>query len=159
MVSMTNTEQIIRKRLAKQSFATLATSSPAGRPHVAGVVYEAVDSTLWIHTLRTSRKAKNVAASGHAAVCVPFRTMPMGPPFTIHFQAQAELVADDSLEIATLLEQGRLKSLTSHGELEMADGCFVRLTPNGRVHAFGPGAKLLDLVRDPIGTGMSSVEL
>ena len=27
---------IIRKRLAKQSFATLATTSPAGRPHVAG---------------------------------------------------------------------------------------------------------------------------
>ena len=156
---MSNTEQIIRKRLAKQSFATLATSSPAGRPHVAGVVYEAVDSTLWMHTLSTSRKARNIAASGHAAVCVPFRTMPMGPPFTIHFQATAELIADDAPDITALIEQGKLKSLTSHGELDMPDGCFVRLTPNGRVHAFGPGAKLLDLVRDPIGTGMSSVEL
>lgn len=150
---------LVRKRLAKQSFATLSTISPAGNPHGAGVIYEAVDTTLWIHTLRSSRKARNVAASGTAAVCIPFRTMPFGPPFTIHFQAEAALVDDHAPEVSSLIDAGKLKRLTGHGELDMEDGCFVRLRPTGRVHSFGLGAKMLDLARDPIGTGMRTVEL
>ena len=92
-------------------------------------------------------------------MCIPFRRLPVGPPFTIHFQATAELVADDSDEVEDLLARGHLRSLTGHGELDLPDGCFVRLTPTGNVHSFGPGAKVLDLARDPIGTGMATVRL
>lgn len=137
----------------KKSFGTLATVSPSGYPHVAGVVYEAVGSTLWAHTTRSSRKGRSLAASSNAAFCVPFRRLPVGPPYTIHFQARAELVAMDDPQVREMLSAGQLKSLTGHGELDMADGCFVKIQPAGAIHSFGPGAKVLDLIRDPIAAG------
>ena len=55
------------RQIASRSYATLATVSPAGRPHVAGVLYELVDDSaartapsLFVNTLRTSRKARNI---------------------------------------------------------------------------------------------------
>lgn len=162
----------ILDRLAKQTFCTLATSSPGGFPHVAGVVYEAIDPDwtndsagresapdLWIHTTKSSRKARSVAAAGRVAVCVPFRRLPVGPPFTIHFQADAEIVAMDDERVRELLDDGKLASITGHGELDMPDGCFIRVHPRGTVHSFGPGARILDLIRDPIGTGGRSFTL
>lgn len=150
-------QQKILARLKKQTFCTLATASPAGFPHVAGVVYEAVSDgripELWIHTNRSSRKARSIVANGRVSVCVPFRRLPVGPPFTIHFQAEAELVDMDDAKVRDLIAVGQLKSLTGHGELDMPDGCFVRIRPRGTVHSFGPGARTLDLIRDPIGSG------
>lgn len=155
---------MILNRLTKQTFCTLATSSKAGFPHVAGVVYEAVDSgaaapDLWVHTTRSSRKARSIAARGRVAICVPFRRLPVGPPFTIHFQADAELVAMDDAKAQQVMDLGHLGSITAHGELDLPDGCFVRITPRGTLHSFGPGARILDLIRDPIGTGGRSFHL
>ena len=48
---------------------------------------EWVDGSVWIHAMASSRKARNIKASGFAAITVPFRRLPAGPPFTIHFQA------------------------------------------------------------------------
>ncbi len=142
----------------KRSFATLSTASPAGRPHVAGVLYEAVGTTLYASTLRTSRKARNVAASEHVAVVVPIRRIPFGPPSTVQFQARAEVLAADSPEIVGLVESGYLKSITGHGELELADGCFLRISPGRRWITYGLGMSLWSLMRDPLGAG-GSVEI
>ncbi|MDG1266922.1 MAG: pyridoxamine 5'-phosphate oxidase family protein, partial [Ilumatobacter sp.] len=64
-VQITNQKQLrkVRKVIDSKTFATLATVSPAGRPHVAGVLYEAADSALWVHTMRSSRKARSIAAN------------------------------------------------------------------------------------------------
>lgn len=139
--------------IEKQSFATLATTSAAGHPHVAGVVYESVDSTLWVHTLGQSRKARNIDSSGKAAICIAFRRLPAGPPFTIHFQAHAETVAMDDARVLELLDAGKLKSISGHGALDMADGRFVAIQPKGTIHSFGPGARTLDIIRDPLNSG------
>ncbi len=155
MINNTNQTKVL-KALAKKSFCTLATVSPAHRSHSAGVVYEWVDGSLWVHMSRSSRKARNMAASGDAGVCVPFRRLPVGPPFTIHFQAIAELVPMDSSEARTLLDAGKLGSISGHGALKMEDGVFVKLTPRGTVHTFGIGVKTIDLIRDPIGAGPRS---
>lgn len=151
-------KKLIRKAISKASFATLATVSSAGLPHVAGVVYEVVEGELWIHTLRTSRKARSISANGSAAVCIPYRRLPVGPPYTVHFQADAQVLDMDSSEAQRLLGVGKLKSISGHGALEMPDGCFVRITPRATVHSFGPGARVMDLIRDPLGSGARSVE-
>lgn len=154
----TTTSKVI-KTLAKKSFCTLATTSPAGNAHSAGVIYEWVDGSLWVHMVRTSRKARNIAASGDAGVCVPFRRLPVGPPFTIHFQADAELVEMDAPQVQEMIADGQLGSISGHGALDMPDGCFIRLTPRGTIHTFGLGVKTLDLIRDPIGSGGGSFTL
>jgi len=117
----------VRSALERRSFAVMATTSPKGRPHAAGVLYKVVDNGVWINTLRSSRKAKNIAANHHVGLTVPVRRVPVGPPSTIMFQATATIVALDSPAVKALCADGRLKSLTSHGELELADGCFVRI--------------------------------
>lgn len=148
----TDGEQI-RRTLAKRSFATLATSSPSGRPHVAGVLYKLVDDGLYISTLRSSRKARNIAANGHAALSVPVRRLPIGPPSTIQFQTTATLLAPTDPTIVDLVADGRLKSLTSHGELDLPDGCFVRVDLPRRLITYGLGMPLRKLIADPLNAG------
>ena len=149
----------IMATMAKKSFCTLATTSPAGRAHVAGVVYEMVDGRLWVHASSGSRKALNIAANPYAGVCVPFRRLPVGPPYTIHFQAHVEILAMTATEPQALLGAGKLKSISGHGALDMPDGCFLAITPRARVHSFGPGARVIDLIRDPLHSGARSFEL
>jgi hypothetical protein len=151
------TEDVARA-IDRRSFCTLATSSTANRPHVAGVLYEAVDTTLYVSTLRTSRKARNIAANRHVSVCIPIRRLPVGPPATVHFQATAEILSADDPEVLALVSAGRLKSITSHGELDLADGCFLRITPSGKVNTYGLGMSLRQLLRDPLNAG-GSVEV
>jgi hypothetical protein len=140
----------VARAIGRRSFCTLATVSPAGRPHVAGVLYEAVGTTLYVNTLRTSRKARNVAANPEVAVCIPVRRLPLGPPSSAQFQAVAEILAVDDPDVVRLLEAGRLRSITGHGELGEPDGCFLRITPGRRVSTYGLGMPLRRLLRDPL---------
>lgn len=149
----------ILRTIAKKRFCTLATTSSAGFPHCAGVVYDTVDGQLWIHTERTSRKGRNIAANPRVGVCVVYRKLPVGPPFTIHFQATARIVEMDNPEAQTLLAAGELSGISGHGALDLPDGCFVCIEPTGAVHSFGPGATTLDLIRDPLTTGARSFRL
>lgn len=146
----------IRKTMAAKTFCTLATTSPAGRAHSAGVIYESVDGTLWVHVSRNSRKARSIAANPYVGVCIPYRRLPVGPPFTIHFQATAEIVAMDDPSVTRLLDADRLGSISGHGALEMVDGCFIAIRPHGMIHSYGPGARIIDLIRDPLNSGARS---
>ncbi|MFT7648763.1 MAG: hypothetical protein ACI8Y4_003517 [Candidatus Poriferisodalaceae bacterium] len=143
----------VRTQLTKRSFATLATVSPAGMPHVAGVLYELVNDTMYINTLRTSRKASNINANGQVAVCIIVRRLPVGPPSTIHFQTTAELLDLDDPDIVTLLAAGRLKSLTGHGELDLPNGCFLGVKLAPKLLTYGLGMPLRTLIKDPLDAG------
>ena len=137
----------------------MSTVSTAGFPHAAGVLYVAIDDTLYVHTMRSSRKARNVGTDHRVGVVVPVRKLPVGPPFTVQFQGRADIVAMDDPEILGLVETGRLKKISSHGELDEPDGCFLRIRPTGIVHTYGIGVSTLALVRDPIRNGPRSVRL
>lgn len=140
----------VASAIGRRSFCTVATVSPANRPHVAGVLYAAVGTTLYVNTLRTSRKARNIEANPHVGVVIPIRRLPIGPPASVQFQGVAEILAVDDPHVVALAEAGRLKSITSHGELEEPDGCFVRITPTRRLNTYGLGMSLWRLLRDPL---------
>ena len=147
------------KAIAKRSFCTLATASPDNRPHVAGVLYQAIGTTLYVNTSRDSRKARNVADNPHVAVSVPIRRLPLGgPPSTVQFQGRAEVLGFDHPDIVRIIEAEQLKKITSHGELDYPDGCFLRITPGRRLTTYGLGMSLLKLIRDPLHAA-GSVEL
>lgn len=146
----------IMKTIAKRTFCTIATSSKAQNSHSAGVVYAFADDALWVHTLSTSHKARNIDTGGKIGVCIPFRRLPVGPPYTIHFQATASIVAMDDPEVLPLIESDRLKAIVGHGALDMSEGCFIRIRPQGTIHSYGPGAPVLDLIRDPLNSGARS---
>ena len=136
--------------LRRRSFATLATTSPAGVPHVAGVLYEIAGDHLWLNTLRSSRKARNVAAGGRAALTIPIRRLPVGPPSSVQFQANAQVLAVDDPAVTSALSSGHLSSLTGHGELELPETCFIRVDLPGRLLTYGLGMSLWSVIRDPL---------
>lgn len=143
--------------IAANSFCTLATSSAENRPHVAGVLYVLVDRNLFINTLATSRKARNITENGRVAVCVAVASadVPDMPPFTTTFQGTAVLLQPNDPEITELVESARLAGITSHGELELPGSCFVKVTPGRRLATFGFGVSAEALMNDPLSAGGS----
>lgn len=139
----------VTKAIARRSFCTLATTT-ADRPHVAGVLYVADGTTLYVSTLRTSRKARNIAQNPAVFVCIPIRRLPVGPPSTVQFRATAEMLSAHDPDIVRLVEAGRLKAITGHGELELPDGCFLRIRPARKLFTYGLGLPLHRLIRDPL---------
>lgn len=146
-------EQIL-SIMARRSFCTLATVSPAGHPHGAGVVYALVDRTLYFSTTASSRKARNIAANPKLAVVIPVRRVPVGgPPSAVQFQATGTLLEPGDPEIGRLVEAGKLGKITSHGELDIPGGCFVRVELPRRLITYGLGMSLWQLIRHPLAAG------
>lgn len=160
-------EARILEAVQGRAFAMLSTVSPGGFPHAAGVQYAAVvppgrrlgDLALYSHTMRSSRKARNVAADDRVAVVIPVRKLPVGPPFTIQFQGRGEVLDMDDPEITDLVAAGRLRTVSSHGELDEPDGCYLRIAPGSTVHTYGIGVSVIGVARDPLHSGARSVRL
>ncbi len=110
--------KLVTRAIKRGSFCMLASASQADVPHVVGVLYVEVEGLLYVCTLRSSIKARNIAAGGRVAICIPVRRFPVGPPFHVAFQGGAEVCAREDPRIARLLKTKRLKAITSHGELE-----------------------------------------
>lgn len=157
-------DSVIRA-IGKRSYAVLGTVSPAGHPHGAGVLYQAVvDATadrspvLYTSTMRSSRKARNIEANPKVSVTIPIRRVPVGPPSAVQFQGTATLLDLDDPELRRLAADGKLDSVTGHGELDLPGGCFLRIEPGRRLHTYGLGMSLLSLIRDPLNAG-GTIEL
>lgn len=146
----TTLRDAVESALTSNTFCMLATASAENRPHVAGVLYAIVGRHLYINTDESSRKARNIADTGRAAVCVPISVAPGGPPFTASFQGSAELLPNDHADVARLVGDGSLAAITSHGELERPGTCMVRITPLGRIATYGIGVSEEQLEADPL---------
>lgn len=156
---LTLDERTLWRKIESRSFCNLATTCPDGTPHVAGVLYAVADRTLYVSTLRPSRKARNIAAAtasgGRApvSVCIPVRRLPIGPPSSIQFRGQADLLDVDNPALVPLLETKPFRAITSHGELDLLGSCFLRIVPGSRFVIYGLGLPIHRLIRDPLHAG------
>ena len=140
----------IRRAIERRSVATLATVSALGRPHAATVLYQCADDALYVSTYRDSRKTRNVADNGVAAITIAVRRLPFGPPASIQFQTSATVLANDDAEIKRLAAAGRLKRIIAHGELNLDGACFLRIALPARVITYALGMSLWRVVRNPL---------
>lgn len=141
---------LVERAIGRRSYCVLGTVSTAGRPHAAGVIYTTVDGDLWVSVDRSSRKARNIAASPFVHVQIPVRRGPVGPPSSIQFAARAELFDPGDPAVQALLAANRLKKVAGHGELERPDAALVRIRPDRVLHTYGLGLSLIKLIRDPL---------
>jgi hypothetical protein len=153
----------VARAIRRRSFGILSSVSAAGRPHAAGVVYDVVDDPrglrLYVNTFRDSRKARNVETNGHVAFVIPVRRVPVGPPFSIQFQARASVVDVHCAEITDLVAGKLLANSGGHGALDEPGGCFIRIEPVGRIHTYGLGVSTIAVARDPLHAGARSLDL
>jgi hypothetical protein len=117
------------------------------------VLYVVVAGDFYVNTLRTSRKARDIAGNPAVSLCVPIRRVPVGPPSSVQLQGSAEVLSADDPHVIALIDSGALRSITSHGELDQAGSCFLRITPESRVLTYGLGLSLRALARDPLHAG------
>lgn len=140
----------ILRAIERRSVASLATVSNAGRPHVATVLYQCVEEALFVSTHRTSRKARNIADNGGAAVAIAVRRLPIGPPASIQFQSAVTILANDDPHILQLARAGELSTITAHGELDLPDACFLCLPLPARIVTYALGMSLWRVLRNPL---------
>ena len=140
----------IRRAIERRSVATLATVSSTGRPHAATVLYQCVDDALFVSTHRDSRKARNVADHGFAAMTIAVRRLPIGPPASIQFQTLATVLDNDDPEVVHLATAGKLDRITAHGELALEGGCLLRLALPARALTYALGMSLWTAIRNPL---------
>lgn len=145
----------IDRLLRKNTFCTLATVSASGHPHTVGVRYVVIDGVLYINAHGDSIKARNIRGNPRVAVCIPARKFPLFPPFCIQFQGTADVIPATDPAIATLAEAGRFKAIVSNKDLARPDQVFIRVAPGKRVHSYGIGERLLDIIRTPQEAGRS----
>jgi hypothetical protein len=119
-----------------------------GTPHIVGVTYQYLDGYLYVATGAHSKKARNIRANARVAVHIPVRQYPVGPPWSVQFQGTASILDIDDPEITGLLRSGHLKRITGHGLLNEPDGCFLKVKPARRIHTYGIGLSLREVVRD-----------
>jgi hypothetical protein len=150
MITTNPTLPAVQRAIARRMFCTLGTASARHRPHAASVIYAEVEGALWLSTMRSSRKARNIAANHHVSISIPVRRLPVGPPSSIQFASTAELRELDDPEALDLAAAGRLKAITGHGELQLDGGCLVRVAPPDTYHTYGLGLPLHRLIRDPL---------
>ncbi|MEX1295429.1 MAG: pyridoxamine 5'-phosphate oxidase family protein [Candidatus Limnocylindrales bacterium] len=142
--------QAVLEAIGKRSFATLASTSAEGWPHAAGVLYALSGEHLYVSTLGSSRKARNIGANPRVAITVPVRRSPFGPPSTIIFQTTARVLELDDPELRAAARTGDLDGVTGHGELELPGGVFIQVALPRKVVTYGLGMSLLSLMRDPM---------
>ena len=156
---LTLDEETLWRKIEERSFCTLATTAPGGTPHVAGVLYAVADRTLYVSTLRPSRKARNIAAASApgvpaaVSVCILVRRLPVGPPSSIQFRGRAEILDVDDPALVPHLGTKPFRAITSHGELDLPGSCFLRIEPGDRFVIYGLGLPLRRLIRDPLHAG------
>ena len=101
-------------------------------------------------THRESRKARNIADRGAAAMTIAVRRLPVGPPASIQFQAAAAVLDIHDPEIVRLVAAGRLDRITAHGETEIDGSCVLRLALPRRVFTYALGVSLWHVMRHPL---------
>ena len=113
------------------------------------MLYTYVNGRLYLATGDKTKKARNVAANPNVSVCIPIRKYPIGPPFAISFQGTAEILPKEDVEIGLLLAAKKLKTIVGYGVLDEPDLCFIAITPSRRIHTYGLGIPLRELLRNP----------
>ncbi len=88
----------------------------------------------------------------------PTASTPVGPPFTVQFQATATIVSMDDATIRRLLGERKLAATSGHGALTEPDGCFLRITPTSVVHTYGIGVPVRGIIKDPLHAGARTTE-
>ena len=56
----------------------------------------------------------------------------------------------DDPDVVGLADAGRLDRITSHGELDLDGGCFLRVALPARLHTYALGMSLWRVIRNPL---------
>ncbi len=147
-LTFTQVESAVRKK----TFAVLTTIGPEGRPHSTGVLYGIAPPSspfaLFVLTLETYVKVRNVRANPTASLAVtfPHRIMSFVPASCATFHGRIDVVPIDDPDGLWAFDQHRIlrDNMTS---LDGGTGhaVFLKLVPEPKVLCYGLGIGLREM--------------
>jgi hypothetical protein len=163
------TPALVIEQIRRQHFAVLSTVGRDGAPHSAGVNYGLTPPgdplALYVMTRRHLLKARNIASDPRVSVVIPIPRIALTflPPATIQLHGQAELLSWDDEAGTGVFERfwmGRrildgYRRARKSGETRI---CFVKITPDRKVHTYMVGYRIWELRRN-IEVGSSNISL
>jgi hypothetical protein len=153
------TPTLVIGQIRKQHFAVLSTVGREGAPHSAGVSYGATHAgdalAIYVMTRRHLLKARNIQSDPRVSVVIPITRSVLSflPPATIQLHGQAALLDWDDAAGTRVFEKfwmGRrilqgYRRAREHGESRV---CFVKITPDPKVHTYMVGYRIWELRRN-----------
>jgi nitroimidazol reductase NimA-like FMN-containing flavoprotein (pyridoxamine 5'-phosphate oxidase superfamily) len=146
--------------LEREIFAVLAWVTPRGEPRTAGIVYAAKDRRLYIATGLSSIKARHLARAPHVSLTVtvtkriPLLPWIKIPAATITVQGLARVLPASAADPG--IRARLLRGLTPT-EQDLADLCFIEVTPAGEFLTYGIGVSLMTMRRPEAARGRAPV--
>lgn len=139
----------VQAAIRENSYMNVATTSSAGIPHVAGVLYLEDHGNLYFSSHLHSVKVRNVLTNGRVAVSIPVPSGLPDLPFAVQFQGKAEVVSADDPGIQRLQQSGRLEHILAGAEADTPGVALVRVAPGKRVATYGIGFSLEEVMHNP----------
>jgi hypothetical protein len=163
------TPALVIGQIRRQHFAVLSTVGRDGAPHSAGVNYGSTSPgepfALYVMTRRHLLKARNIATDPRVSVVIPIPrpALTFLPPATIQLHGRAELLNWDDEAGTGVFERfwmGRrildgYRRAREQGETRV---CFVKITPEPKVHSYMVGYRIWE-VRRNMEAGSANVSL
>lgn len=145
-------EQVLRQ-LRKHHFMVLATASPEGRPHAAGVNYGVSrpghDLALYVMTRTHLQKARDIARNPNVSLVIPLtrRFLWFLPPPTIQLHGRAEILDgtdEEGIAVFRRFWMGRrileaYEASRRRGETRI---CFLKISPDPAISTYMVGSSI-----------------
>jgi general stress protein 26 len=163
------TPSLVIGKIRGQHFAVLSTIGRDGAPHSAGVSYGSTrtgdDFAIYFMTRRHLLKARDIQSYPRVSVVIPIARPVFSflPPASIQLHGRAELLNWDDAAGTRVFEKfwmGHriLKGYRRARERGESRVCFVKITPDPRVHTYMVGYRIWELRRN-MERGSASVTL
>ncbi|GAB4309319.1 MAG: hypothetical protein Kow0069_08470 [Promethearchaeota archaeon] len=158
------TFEFVERKLRQKTFGVLTTLGTNGFPHATGIIYAVgppgEEFCAYFLTYRRYQKVHNVEANPRAALLVPFphHVLRFVPSSCVSFQGTVDVLDVDDPVGRAAFSGNRILAMNLEQVGAMAEPCFLRLRPTGRVHVYGLGISAWELKKNPA-AGAYSVEV
>ena len=153
--------RFIEQQLRKMTFGVLSTINPGGSLQTTGILYgvspPGAALRLYLLTDQGYLKVRNILKNPEVSFLVPYphHFLRFVPASCISFPGTAEIVPADDSEARGAFQTSRILRMNLEEISSMEEAVFIKIRPRRRMHCYGVGFGLMELMRDAAGAGYS----
>ena len=153
--------RFIEAQLRKMTFGVLSTISPGGSLQTTGILYGVSPPgsafRLYLLTDPSYLKVRNILRNPEVSFLVPYphHFLRFVPASCISFPGTAEILPDDDPEGRSAFQANRILRMNLEEAARMEEVVYIKIRPKRRMHCYGVGFGLLELMRNSAEAGYS----
>ena len=153
--------RFIEEQLRKMSFGVLSTVNRDGSLQTTGILYgvspPGTAFRLYLLTDPGYLKVRNILRNPEVSFLVPYphHFLRFVPASCISFPGTAEIVPEDDPEARGAFQASRILKMNLEEVSSMEEAVFIKIRPKRRMHCYGVGFGLMELMRNVSEAGYS----